>query len=106
MTLRTRVTEMLGSEHPIVRGGMGSGATSPRLVSAVSEAGGLGVLGVSRYPPERVKARAEELRSAGNRTCRLTLLLCMATDESIEAVLAERPTVFSTAWAWPDQDLK
>ena len=58
MTLHTRVTELLGIEHPIVLGGMGSGATSPRLVSAVSQAGGLGVLGVSRYAPERVKALA------------------------------------------------
>jgi NAD(P)H-dependent flavin oxidoreductase YrpB (nitropropane dioxygenase family) len=106
MTLRTRVTEMLGIEHAIVMGGMGSGATSPRLVSAVSAAGGLGVLGVSRYPPERVKALADEIRAAGDRPFGLNLLLFLATDESIEAVLAERPTVFSTAWAWPDQDLK
>ena len=54
MTLRTRVTELLGIQHPIVQAGMGSGASSPRLVSAVSQAGGLGVLGVSRYEPERV----------------------------------------------------
>ena len=36
--LRTRVCELLGIEHPIVMGGMGTG-TSPELVAAVSSAG-------------------------------------------------------------------
>jgi NAD(P)H-dependent flavin oxidoreductase YrpB (nitropropane dioxygenase family) len=106
MTLRTRATELLGIEHPIVMGGMGSGATSPPLVAAVSEAGGLGVLGVSRYPPERVQALARDIRSATERPFGLNLLLFLADHASIGAVLAERPAVFSTAWPWPEQDLK
>ena len=102
MTLHTRVTELLGIEHPIVLGGMGSGATSPRLVSAVSQAGGLGVLGVSRYAPERVKALAAETRAVTDRPFGLNLLLFLTSEESIAAVLAERPAVFSTAWPWPE----
>jgi NAD(P)H-dependent flavin oxidoreductase YrpB (nitropropane dioxygenase family) len=35
----------------------------------------------------------------------LNLLLFMADDALVEAVLATRPPVFSSAWAWPDQDL-
>jgi NAD(P)H-dependent flavin oxidoreductase YrpB (nitropropane dioxygenase family) len=53
-----------------------------------------------------VKALADEIRAAADRPFGLNLLLFMATDESVEAVLTEHPTVFSTAWAWPDQDLK
>jgi NAD(P)H-dependent flavin oxidoreductase YrpB (nitropropane dioxygenase family) len=106
MTLHTRVTELLGIEHPIVMGGMGGGATSPRLVSAVSAAGGFGVLGVSRYAPERVKALAQEIRAASDRPFGLNLLLFLSSEENIEAVLAEHPAVFSTAWPWPDQDLR
>ena len=45
--LRTRICELLGIEHPIVLGGMGTG-TSPQLVAAVSAAGGVGVLGATR----------------------------------------------------------
>ena len=51
--LRTRICELFGIEHPIVLGGMGS-ATSPRLVAAVSNAGGLGVLGATRQDPEEL----------------------------------------------------
>jgi NAD(P)H-dependent flavin oxidoreductase YrpB (nitropropane dioxygenase family) len=45
--LRTRICELLGIEHPIVLGGMGS-ATSPELVAAVCAAGAFGVLGATR----------------------------------------------------------
>src|SRR5207302_10201047 len=34
------------------------------------------------------------------------LLLFSADDAAIDAVLAERPPVFSTAWPWPEQDLR
>ena len=36
MALRTTVTELLGIDHPVVLGGMGSGATGHALVAAVS----------------------------------------------------------------------
>ena len=106
MALRTAVTELLGIEHPVILGGMGSGATTPRLVSAVCEAGGLGVLGVSRYPAERVKALTEEIRSSTSRPFGLNLLLFASEEAAVAGVLEERPAVFSTAWPWPEQDLK
>lgn len=42
MPLKTRVTEMLGIEHPIIMGGM-TGVGTPELAAAVSNAGGLGI---------------------------------------------------------------
>ena len=53
--LRTRLTERLGIEHPIVLGGMGSG-TSVELVAAVSQAGGLGILGCSSQSADAIRA--------------------------------------------------
>jgi NAD(P)H-dependent flavin oxidoreductase YrpB (nitropropane dioxygenase family) len=53
-----------------------------------------------------VKALSEEIRSATDRPFGLNLLLFLSSDESIAAVLAERPAVFSTAWPWPEQDLR
>ena len=46
--LRTRVTEMLGIEHPIVMGGM-TGVGTPDLCAAVSNAGGVR-LSTSPFP--------------------------------------------------------
>lgn len=40
----TRICELLGIQYPIIQGAMGGGASSPELVAAVSNAGGLGVL--------------------------------------------------------------
>lgn len=42
MPLRTRITEMLGIEHPVIMGGM-TGIGTPELAAAVSNAGGLGL---------------------------------------------------------------
>ncbi len=104
--MRTRLTEVLGIEHPVILGGMGSGSTTPELVAAVAEAGGLGINGVSRYPAERVAGVAAGIRALTDRPYGLNLLLFMSDDAAVDAVLAERPAVFSTAWPWPDQDLK
>ncbi len=106
MSLHTRLTELLGIEHPVVMGGMGSGATVPAMVAAVSGAGGLGVLGASRYPPDILEARVAEIRAATSRPFGLNLLLFMSDDNAVDAVLAQRPAVFSTSWPWPEQDLK
>src|SRR5262249_46086546 len=36
----------------------------------------------------------------------LNLLLFAADDDAVDAVLAQRPPVFSTAWPWPERDLR
>ena len=106
MALRTRLTELLDIEHPVILGGMGRGATVPPMVAAVSEAGGLGVLGVSRYPAERLAEQVAALRAATSCPFGLNLLLFVSGDAAVDAVLAHRPPVFSTAWPWPEQDLE
>ncbi len=60
--MRTRLTEMLGIEHPVMLAGMG-GVSYHELVAAVSEAGGIGTFGAStmsadELPEEMAKARA------------------------------------------------
>lgn len=104
--MRTRLTELLGIEQPVILGGMGSGNTTPELVAAVAEAGGLGINGVSRYPAERVAGVAAGIRALTDRPFGLNVLLFMTDPAAVDAVLAQRPAVFSTAWPWPDQDLK
>lgn len=54
MTIRTRVSELLGIEQPVVLAGMG-GASTPELVAAVSNAGGLGVLGAATLGPRDLR---------------------------------------------------
>src|SRR5690606_8487740 len=51
--LRTRLTEILDVEHPVMLAGMG-GVSYHRLVAAVSEAGGFGCLGASIMGPDEM----------------------------------------------------
>jgi NAD(P)H-dependent flavin oxidoreductase YrpB (nitropropane dioxygenase family) len=105
VALRTRATELLGIEHPVVLGGMGAG-TSPELVAAVSEAGGLGVQGGVGRPPELLRSLAAEIRSRTPRPFGINLLLFLAAPEHRDALIELAPPVFSTAWPVPDDDLK
>jgi enoyl-[acyl-carrier protein] reductase II len=102
--MRTCVCDLFGVEHPVVLGGMGTG-TSPELVVAVSNGGGLGVQGCANRSPDQIVQLANAIRAATDRPFGLNLLLFLATTEAIDAVLAARPPVFSTAWPWPDFDL-
>ena len=88
----------------MVLAGMGSGFTDPRLTAAVSNAGGLGIMGVSHLEPEAIADVAAEIRSHTDRPFGLNLLL-WESEDSVDAVLATGPAVFSTAWPTADQDL-
>ena len=83
--LRTRLCDMLGIEYPIVLAGMGSRgkATPPALVAAVSEAGGLGVLGGAGMPAEDLRAAIRQARALTDKPIGVDLLL--------PATLAEAP---------------
>ncbi len=52
--LRTALCDLLGVEYPIIQGGMAWLATA-ELAAAVSEAGGLGIVGTGNAPPEFVE---------------------------------------------------
>jgi len=64
--IRTRLCELLGIEHPIVQGGM-AWAASAELAAAVSNAGGLGIVGAGNLPPEAVRAELRRVRSLTSR---------------------------------------
>lgn len=63
MKLKTRITELLGIEYPIVQGGM-MWVGRAELASAVSNAGGLGILTALTQPsPDALRAEIERCRS-------------------------------------------
>ncbi|MDO9363458.1 MAG: nitronate monooxygenase family protein [Sphingopyxis sp.] len=63
MGFKTRITEMLGIEHPIVQGGMQAVGTAD-MASAVSNAGGLGIITALTQPsPQALRDEIERCRS-------------------------------------------
>jgi len=103
--IRTAFTELLGIRHPVALAGM-AGETTPELVAAVSNAGGLGILGASDLYPEPLERKVAELRERTQAPFGLNLLLNFMSDEEIDLALEKRPPVFSTAWPGDRQDLK
>src|SRR5207248_344031 len=101
--LTSKLRGLLGIRHPVL-GGMGLG-TSPELVAAVSNAGGLGIQGCAGRDPAEIAVLDNEIRARTDRPFGMNLMLFAAGPAEVEAVLAARPAVLSTAWARPDQDL-
>jgi NAD(P)H-dependent flavin oxidoreductase YrpB (nitropropane dioxygenase family) len=74
MTLRTPICELLGIEVPILLAGMG-GASTPELAAAVSNAGGLGVLGAAGCGPKQLRAWIRRTRELTDRPFGVDTLL-------------------------------
>ncbi|HEX8804407.1 MAG TPA: nitronate monooxygenase [Acidimicrobiales bacterium] len=78
-TLRTRLTDALQIEHPVMLAGMG-GVSYHRLVTAVSEAGGFGCLGASTMGDERMRQEIAAVRDATDRPFGVDLLTAAPGD--------------------------
>ncbi|KAK9390722.1 2-nitropropane dioxygenase [Lipomyces mesembrius] len=61
MTITTPITELFGIKHPILLAGMNV-ASGPALAAAVSNAGGLGVIGGLRYSPDMLRQQIKAIK--------------------------------------------
>lgn len=60
--IRTPITDLFGIKHPVLLAGMNV-AAGPKLAAAVTNAGGLGVIGGVGYTPDMLKEQIAELKS-------------------------------------------
>ena len=77
--MRTRLTDVLSIDHPVMLAGMGGVAYAP-LVAAVSEAGGYGCLGASTMSSEELVAQISDVRSRTSRPFGVDLLTAFPND--------------------------
>ncbi len=63
MWTKTRITERLQIDYPIVQGAFGGGYSTPKLAATVSNAGGLGSIGAYHQEPSEIRETVRELRS-------------------------------------------
>jgi len=103
--IKTRLTELLGIDHPIGLGGMGS-VNSPALTAAVSEAGGLGAIGGSHLNGDQMKAAIQGIRALTRKPFAVNFLIFESNPDAFEVAIAERPPVIAYAWPRKEQDLK
>lgn len=95
VSLRTPLCDLLEIEYPIVLAGMGSWGmgTPPELVAAVSEAGGLGVLGCSNLPSPEIERRIARVRELTDKPFGVDLLLPASLVESSGSRAAVRQDI-------------
>lgn len=93
---RTRVCELLGIEYPILQGGMAWVATA-ELAAAVSEAGGLGIIGAGGMPGEILREEIRKARSLTDKPFGVNIMLMSEfVEEQMKVVLEEKPAVITT----------
>lgn len=83
-----RVCEILGIEKPVIQGPMAWISTAP-LVAAVSNAGGLGVLGVGFAPDEFVRAQVEATRQLTDKPFGINTVMIPENLDRLTALIAE-----------------
>ncbi len=95
MALRTRLTELLDIEHPIMLAGMG-GVSYHRLVAAVSEAGGIGTLGASTMGPDELPDEMSKVRALTDKPFGVDLLTAMPgqVERGIQSVIDGGARIF------------
>lgn len=71
--MTNELLKKLGIEHPIVQGPFGGGPSTPELVAAVSNAGGLGSLGAAYQTPEQILETIQRIRTLTDRPFQVNL---------------------------------
>jgi nitronate monooxygenase len=82
MGLVTRATEKLDIEHPVIQAPMAGGVTTPELVAAVSEAGGLGSIGAAYLSPRAMREAVRRTRELTDRTFAVNLFVPQPFEEA------------------------
>ena len=93
--MKTRLTDVLGIDHPVMLAGMGGVSYAP-LVTAVSEAGGFGCLGASTMSLEQMVSEIAAVRGATDKPFGVDLLTAMPGDlvGQVEQIIEGGASVF------------
>ena len=104
--MKTKVTELLGIEYPIIQGGM-AWVADYHLAAAVSEAGGLGIIGAGGAPATWVREQIREVKKRTKNPFGVNLMLMNPEAEQIARVIVEEGVqVVTTGAGSPEQYMK
>lgn len=94
--METRITQLLGIEYPIIQGGM-AWVAEHHLASAVSQAGGLGIIGAGGAPAEFVREQIRQVKETIDKPFGVNIMLMNPEAEAIaRLVVAEGVKVVTT----------
>ena len=101
--MKTRITELLGIEYPIIQGGMAWVAES-HLAAAVSADGGLGLIGGANAPAEVIRNYIREVKAVTDKPFGVNVMLMSPyADEVAKVVVEEGVKVVTTGAGNPEK---
>lgn len=104
--MKTRITELLGIEYPIIQGGM-AWVAEYHLASAVSNAGGLGLIGAASAPADWVREQIKKAKELTDKPFGVNIMLMSPyADEVAEIVAEEGVKVVTTGAGNPEKYMK
>lgn len=86
--MKTRVTELLGIEYPIIQGGM-AWVAEYHLAAAVSNAGGLGIIGAASAPAEVVREQIRKTKELTDKPFGVNVMLMNPNADEVAQVIVE-----------------
>lgn len=86
--MKTRVSSLLGTEYPIIQGGM-AWVAEYHLAAAVSEAGGLGLIGTANAPAEWVRDQVRKAKELTRKPFGVNIMLMSPYADEVAKVIAE-----------------
>ncbi|HDZ86076.1 hypothetical protein LCGC14_0753250 [marine sediment metagenome] len=96
MAFKTEICNLLESEYPIIQGGMAWTSTA-ELAAAVSEAGGVGIIGSGSMPADILQTEIDKAKKLTNKNFGVNLMLMHPNiDDIVEVVKAEKISFVTT----------
>ena len=95
---KPRLTEILNIRLPIISAPMAGGIAGPRLVSAVSNAGGLGLLPIWAMPPDQARTALGEIKLATSAPFGVNLNVSFAPEAHLELALDQGVQAIHFFW--------
>jgi len=96
--IRTEVCELLNIKYPIFQGGMAWAGTG-KLAGAVSQAGGLGIIGAGNMPPEALREEIRKVRDITDKPFGVNIMLLSPFAQAIKDVVIEEKVPVVTTGA-------
>lgn len=86
--MKTKITELLGIEYPIIQGGM-AWVAEHNLAAAVSNAGGLGLIGAASAPAEVVREEIRKCKELTDKPFGVNVMLLNPNADEVADIIVE-----------------
>ncbi len=96
--IKTELCDLLGIEYPIFQGGMAWAGTG-KLAGAVSEAGGLGIIGAGNMPPDALREEIKKVREITDKPFGVNIMLLSPFAQQVKDVVIEEKVPVVTTGA-------